>query len=363
MTTPDFLAVCCINSSSTVAKNTSDAEKKDVLLVGQLMLIVTVVMCVVSMLGVCYLVLPRGSTLFRNSNRLLAGPNLNSIIRCIVATNLLASLGLLVRSVVWLAKEYPSLKSVGLDGRHIFCIISTVWIQYFFLCNFFWHLLYAVEALLVSKNKEVHLALKYFLGWFLPGAFCIGGAVTTYFPGLNSCLPRDTMVKDLNYIIFLAPVLIVMLFNPFLFYKSAEAAKKALIWHYGQYTSTERKLVDAIHLKFILIMVTFTACWLPNLINATIMIANPSLSTSAVYATLVFMGLLNPLQALFSSLVFWGVPQEAVSWNRIFNLSEYSYLNSSNINASQSYPTVSSSRSASGSETEPLISFRRKEQI
>ncbi|XP_033747162.1 G-protein coupled receptor 143-like, partial [Pecten maximus] len=352
MSSPDFLAVCCV-------KNVSDVDvqrMEDEMLVGQIMLIITMVICIVSILGVCYLVLPRGqpgSSLFRNtSNRILAGPNLNIIIRYIVTCNLLATLGLLVRSVVWLAKQYPSPHSVSLDGRHIFCIVTTVWTQYFFLCNFFWHFLYAVEAFLVSKNKELNLAVKYFLGWFLPGVFCIGGATIPYFNGLNRCdVPRDQLKRDLNYIIFLGPVLIIIIVNPFFFYKSAQAAKKALIWHYGQYTSTERKLVDAIHLKFILIMATFTVCWLPNLINSSIMMANPNLSTSTLYATFVFMGLLNPLQALFSALVFWGVPQESVCWNRIFHLSEYSYLDSSNINASQSHPHTSTSRSSS--ETEP----------
>ncbi|XP_060064591.1 G-protein coupled receptor 143-like [Ylistrum balloti] len=360
MSSPDFLAVCCV-------KNVTDVDLKkmeDVMLIGQIMLIVTMVMCIVCMFGVCYLVLPRGnpgSSIFRSSsNRILAGPNLNSIIRCIVATNLLATLGLLVRCIVWLAKEYPSPHSVSLDGRHIFCIVTTVWIQYFFLCNFFWHFLYGVEALLVSKNKELNMALKYFVGWFLPGVFCIGGATATYFFGIKSCMPKDKVTKDLNYVIFLSPVLIVLLLNPIFFYKSAQAAKRALIWHYGQYTMTERKLVDAIHLKFILILATFSACWLPNLINATIMISNPFLSTTAVYATVVFMGLLNPLQALFSSLVFWGIPKESVNWSRIFHLSEYAYLDSSNINASQSHQSASS---RSGSETEPLISFRRKEQF
>lgn len=361
MSSPDFLSVCCV-------KNVSETDSKkleDAMLIGQIMLIITMVMCVVCILGVCYLVLPRGypgSSLFRNtSNRLLAGPNLNIIIRCIVSCNLLATLGLLARSVAWLAKEYPSPHSVGLDGKHIFCIITTVWIQYFFLCNFFWHILYALEAFLVSKNKELNLALKYFCGWFLPGAFCIGGAAITYFNGIDRCLLRDRLTRDLNYLVFLGPALIVIIISPFFFYKSAKEAKKALIWHYGQYTSTERKLVDAIHLKFILIMATFTVCWLPNLIHSSIMMANPALSTSIVYTTVVFMGLLNPLQGLFSALVFWGVPQGAINWNSVFHLSEYSYLDSSNINASQSQQHASASRSSS--ETEPLISFRRKEEF
>lgn len=92
MASPDFLAACCVTNISNTILN----EDEDLFVVGHVMIVVTVVMCVVSLLGVFYLLLPRGqpgTEWMRNSNRILTGPSLNSIIKCVIATNVLATLG------------------------------------------------------------------------------------------------------------------------------------------------------------------------------------------------------------------------------------------------------------------------------
>lgn len=93
MSSPDFLVACCISNSST---NELDLHPdKDTV---HLMNIVTLVMSVFSLGTVIYLLLPRGdsrSDAWNSPGRLLVGPNLNSIIKCIVLSNCLATVGML----------------------------------------------------------------------------------------------------------------------------------------------------------------------------------------------------------------------------------------------------------------------------
>ncbi|CAC5376293.1 OA1 [Mytilus coruscus] len=129
--------------------------------------------------------------------------------------------------------------------------------------------------------------------------------------------------------------------------------KRALIWHYGRYTASERKLIDSIHFKFILILAAFLTSWLPNIIDAVIHMAQNDNKTAKLTIWII-MCVLNPLQPVLCALVLWGLPESRISFSSWWNntSTDLSDISSSNVNFSRS----------TSSETEPLISFRRKER-
>lgn len=92
MATIAFLTSCCV--ANRTAKSHQTVE--DRILLQHVLDIVSIVCCVVSLAGVAYLVLPRRqnrSQWWRNPNRILTGPNLNGIIKCIIVVNCLGTLG------------------------------------------------------------------------------------------------------------------------------------------------------------------------------------------------------------------------------------------------------------------------------
>ena len=90
MASPGFLSKCCLAHNSF---NSTDTEGRNV---GEIINILSIVFCSISLFSVLFLVWPRkdgNSEVFQSKNRILVGPNLNSIIRCLVMVNILAVLG------------------------------------------------------------------------------------------------------------------------------------------------------------------------------------------------------------------------------------------------------------------------------
>ncbi|XP_062595608.1 uncharacterized protein LOC134256951 [Saccostrea cucullata] len=362
MASPGFLSKCCL------AHNVSHSKDLEGRTVGEVVNILSVVFCSISLISVLFLVWPRkdgSSEVFQSKNRILVGPNLNSIIKSLVSVNVLAVIGLLVRSAVWLAHAFPDTKKTCMDASHYFCIVSNVWILYFFTCNHFWHLVYAMEAYMVSNNKELTSSLKVFVGWFIPAILTASAGVVVYYKGFQTCFSLSITKSAIVYLLFLSPVVIVMLGNPIIFYQAGKSAKRALIWHYGRYTSSERKLVDAIHTKFYLILIIYFVCWIPNLVNAVLLLRSKAAATSfipddkSILAFFILMAVSNPLQALLAALVFWGLPANHRLRLNIFQ-SDVQYSGSS---GSAIINRSGRSGRSTGSETEPLISFRQKSSL
>lgn len=363
MASPGFLSKCCIAAH---VSNSTELEGRKI---GEVINILSIVFCSISLSSVLFLVWPRkegNSEVFQSKNRILVGPNLNSIIKSLVAVNVLAVIGLLVRSAVWLDHAFPDTKKKCMDANHYFCLVSNMWILFFFTCNHFWHLVYAIEAYMVSNNKELNTGLKVFLGWFIPIFLTACAAVVVYYQGFNLCFSLTTPKSYIVYILFLCPVVIVMLANPIIFYQAGKSAKRALIWHYGRYTSSERKLVDAIHTKFYLILVIYFLCWIPNLVNAGLLLRSKSAASSfipddnSILAFFILMAVSNPLQAVLAALVFWGLPNTNQLRLNIFSQSEVGYGSSSGSSIINRSGLSAHSGLSTGSESEPLISYRQK---
>lgn len=48
-------------------------------------------------------------------------------------------------------------------------------------------------------------------------------------------------------------------------------AEISLTRRYARYTTTERRLVESLKLKFILIVSVFYLCWMPNIVNGLVL--------------------------------------------------------------------------------------------
>lgn len=351
MASPAFFHTCAVYNNITKHDDHHEAR----VLVERVVTIVAMTFCIISLLVVIYLLLPRdvrGSEWWRNPGRILVGPNLNAIIRAVVITSFLGTLGILVRSAVEMNENFPGPSEV-VNGGHIFCIVINVLIEYFYESSYFWIILYAIEALMAANNKELPTAVKYILGWIMPGIVCGSGLLLLYHNGIKEYDGKTEIERAMLYFIFLLPILLVLICNPFLFYFASKAAKRALIWHYGRYTASERKLIDSIHFKFILILAAFLTSWLPNIIDAVIHMAQNDNKTAKLTIWII-MCVLNPLQPVLCALVLWGLPESRISFSSWWNntSTDLSDISSSNVNFSRS----------TSSETEPLISFRRKER-
>lgn len=62
-----------------------------------------------------------------------------------------------------------------------------------------------------------------------------------------------------------------MVFNPILYLFSLNTVQDLVSQNFSQFTRKERIVVDAIKLKFGLIILAYYICWLPNLINSILL--------------------------------------------------------------------------------------------
>jgi ocular albinism type 1 protein len=108
-----------------------------------------------------------------------------------------------------------------------------------------------------------------------------------------------------NYILNYGTIVFVMLANPIIYYQCSKEVDKQLVQRYGQYTNNERQIHDLFKIKFSLLNLIFYICWLPNIINAILMWTMWfHLPIRVIIISWYVMAVLNPLQALFNSLVY-----------------------------------------------------------
>ncbi|KAG8250650.1 hypothetical protein J6590_097186, partial [Homalodisca vitripennis] len=71
-----------------------------------------------------------------------------------------------------------------------------------------------------------------------------------------------------NYLLTYLPMVTVMVANPILYLCSLRSVTDLITQSLAQYTRKERAIIDAVKVKFGLILLAFYICWLPNLINS-----------------------------------------------------------------------------------------------
>ncbi|XP_035629668.1 G-protein coupled receptor 143-like isoform X2 [Oncorhynchus keta] len=204
--------------------------------------------------------------------------------------DILGCAGIIVRSSIWLG--LPNLvRGINVANNsdmwpEVFCVGSAMWIQLFFSASFWWTFCYAVDVFLVVRRSA--------------GISCENG--------LQHAIP--------HYITTYAPLMLVLIVNPTLFARTVSAVTALLKGQQGIYTKNERRLGTEIKIRFFKIMLVFFICWLPNIINESLLfylemqtdIKASDLKNirNTALITWFIMGILNPMSGFLNTLAFHG---------------------------------------------------------
>ncbi|XP_060792712.1 G-protein coupled receptor 143 [Neoarius graeffei] len=243
------------------------------------------------------------------------------ILFIISVCDILGCVGIILRSSVWLG--VPSIiREISVTNSsnvwpEVFCVGSAMWIQLFFSASFWWMFCYAVDAFLVVKRSAgiSTIVLYHMITWGLAVLLCVEGVAMLYYPSLSSC-ENGLQHAVPHYITTYTPMLLVLLVNPILFSLTVTAVTSLLKGRQGIYTENERRLGAEIKMRFFKILLVFVICWLPNLINESLLFyleMQPDVQAAelknvrnAALITWFIMGILNPMQAFLNTLAFHG---------------------------------------------------------
>ncbi|XP_064620704.1 G-protein coupled receptor 143-like [Lineus longissimus] len=279
------------------------------------------------------------------------------IIAWLAVADLLACTGILVRALVWLIdpdEEDHVIEDGNLDFAHIFCAISSGWIQYFYLSTYMWTFCYALDIVFMVKNKQSRQILYHILGWGVSGCLCLAGIIPLYYPSLLMC-QYDLLNTVPHFLSYYIPLVFVMITNPLLYIYASKLVKGLVSGRSGRYTDSERSIVVRIREKFFLIMLVFYVCWLVNVINGILLIFKHQVSSGVFVALWNAMAVLNPLQAVLNTLVYKGIAG-GICRNRQHTAN--SHINSHH-NSTTRNEFARSFNYSTDNETSPLLNFRR----
>ncbi|XP_045491369.1 G-protein coupled receptor 143-like [Colias croceus] len=247
--------------------------------------------------------------IFQNGAQRLHSPSRGrSIIMWLAVADLLASLGVLVRSSFWL--RYKNIMPLPDDEFSVlFCSISSAWTQYFYTATWFWTLFYAIDTWQSIKGHDTRPLLYHSLAWGIPAATTSIGLSILYIPNAtchNLTSLSSVLLRILpNYCATYVPIALVMILNPIIYMMAGKNIEMAIALPLAQFTSKERRVVDALRLKFFLINVVFYVCWLPNLINGILIWTMWfNMPVKVIITIWYIMALMNPLQALLNAMVY-----------------------------------------------------------
>ncbi|XP_064118344.1 G-protein coupled receptor 143-like [Macrobrachium nipponense] len=302
MASPTIESLCCITTNNAFSKDfLQDFQSVPYNLV-------SIVASVFGIAGATYQILPRtsgngtaarGGRFFRTRGRV--------IIKWLAAADLMASLGILIRSASWLADDTFGSKPDDSPLGQYLCIITSGMIHYFYTATYCWTFLYALDVKLVMQEKRVSHQLYHLISWMVPLALCLTGLLILYLPDLNchSKAVNPYMRFLPNYLSSFLPIVVVMIGNPILYCISFSGVEKQIMSARGRFTHAERRVVDGLLKKFFLINAVFYLCWLPNIVNGIVLwTAWDNLPRNFVLVVWYLMAILNPLQAVFNCMVY-----------------------------------------------------------
>ncbi|KAM9347226.1 G-protein coupled receptor 143 [Symphorus nematophorus] len=235
--------------------------------------------------------------------------------------DILGCAGIIIRSSVWLGlpniMDRISMANSTDVWPEVFCVGSAMWIQLFFSASFWWTFCYAVDVFLVVKTSAgiSTIILYHMITWGLAVLLCIEGVAMLYYPSISDC-EQGLQHAIPHYVTTYAPMLLVLVANPVFFNRTISAVTSLLKGRQGIYTENERRLANEIKIRFFKIMLVFFICWLPNIINESLLfylemqtdINDSSFRDirNAALITWFIMGILNPMQAFLNTLAFHG---------------------------------------------------------
>uniref|UniRef100_A0A8C4QZK2 G protein-coupled receptor 143 n=1 Tax=Eptatretus burgeri TaxID=7764 RepID=A0A8C4QZK2_EPTBU len=246
-----------------------------------------------SVVGVAFQNLPHGHRVGQQLGPLRAPKPRSaagSIVRMLTTCDILACLGIIVRSTVWLSApafvDGISMRNNSSVLPGIFCASTSVWIQFFYSANFLWAFCYAADSYLTMKRAA--------------GKRCE--------ENVEHAIP--------HYVSTYMPMLLVFLVCPVLYIRTMRAVSSVLKSRHGIYSENERQLERAVKIRFLQIMLVFYICWLPNVINEVLLFVkelypgferkiNENIKIT-ILMTWNMMAIINPMQGLLNSLVYYG---------------------------------------------------------
>ncbi|CAH1156202.1 unnamed protein product [Phaedon cochleariae] len=304
--------------------------------------------------GAIYQILPREQ--FSNQHRWLSFSAIRGrkIIVWLAVADLLASLGVFLRSSIWM--NYKNIMpAVDDDSSVLFCAVSSAFTQYFYTATWIWTLCYALDMRRILAQKESRMKFYHLAAWVLPAVSTTTGLSLLYFPDANchtSSSLKSAILRILpNYIATYIPIATIMVANPCLYRHSVKDMERIITTTSGQITSRERDLIDTVKLKFSVINIVFYICWMPNLLNGILLwILWFHLPVKCIISIWYLMALLNPLQALFNCLVYrrWSSGSERV-------ILPWRQLEKTELSPNRTSSTSTSEEETVREETYPLL--------
>ncbi|XP_044887009.1 G-protein coupled receptor 143-like isoform X2 [Mauremys mutica] len=208
------------------------------------------------------------------------------IVAAITASSCLGTAGILSRSVLWLAGPPGSASEPPVNGTAGFagplCTLAVMWVQYFYTAHFWALFCYALEAVQLLRRPAGCRSLTpyYLLCWGLSSTQCLWGVQQLLSPASARALC---------------------------------AAAALLRGQTGRYTASERLQEQQLRRRFTSITVTFTACWLGNVVNDGLLLLEPAWCTEtlrllhvAIWTSWIIVAILNPMSGLLLSLALVG---------------------------------------------------------
>lgn len=262
----------------------------------------------IGMCGAIYQIIPRRDTNLAHRWFSFSATRGRQIVVWLAVADLLASLGVFIRSALWL-NDRRWLQPAD-DLKEIWpCAALSAWIQYFYTATWIWTMCYAIDVRLVLKEREGFPLWYHSTSWGLPAVLTAIGLSILYSPDAK-CHDLESFTQAAirilpNYIATYVPMAVVMIVNPILYLSTTRDVENVIARSLGQFTRKERTLVDAIKLKYCFIISVFYICWLPNIINGVLLwILWFSLPETVIIGLWYIMAVTNPLQAIFNSLVY-----------------------------------------------------------
>nr|XP_003707455.2 PREDICTED: G-protein coupled receptor 143-like [Megachile rotundata] len=266
----------------------------------------------IGILGAVYQILPRETSSLPHRWQSFSSSRGREIIIWLAIADLLASLGVFIRSALWI--NFRSIMPMEDDTSNvIFCALSSAWTQYFYMATWIWTLCYAIDMKLLLGDRSGNPVCYHAFAWICPAVLTTFGLTILYVPDANchNLTSLSTAILRIlpNYCATYVLLAVVMIVNPVLYFASTRDLQTAVACSLAQVTGRERKLVQAIKLKFALTNIVYYVCWLPNLINGILLWTLWfQLPVKAIITLWYIMAVTNPLQAFFNALVYqrWG---------------------------------------------------------
>uniref|UniRef100_A0A1B6M552 G-protein coupled receptors family 1 profile domain-containing protein n=1 Tax=Graphocephala atropunctata TaxID=36148 RepID=A0A1B6M552_9HEMI len=275
---------------------------------------VCLVSSIIGILGASYQMLPRSETPLAHRWYSMTSSRGRHIIQWLAFADLLASFGVFLRSTLKLNNFLYPLEDTSIT----YCAIFAAWIQYFYCVTWMWTLCYAVDMFLALKERPGYPLLYHMFSWLIPSVLTAVGLAILYLPNADchNLGPGESAFMRIlpNYLLTYLPMVTVMVVNPILYLCSLRSVTDLITQSLAQYTRKERAIIDAVKVKFGLILLVFYVCWLPNLINSMLLWFEwYNLPTETVYILLYIMAAVNPMQALLNSLVYRRSSEKLIS--------------------------------------------------